>query len=92
MAFTEDIAAFMDTDTGFAENATIGAATVPLIFDLAYLDALGIVSAAQPVALAASADVSAVSVGTTVTVRSVAYTVAEIQPDGAGMTRLMLKT
>lgn len=92
MAFTEDLGVFLDSTTGFAVNAVLGAATVPVIFDAAFADVLGIVAATQPVALASSADVSAATVGGTITIEAVAYTIAEIQPDGTGLTRLMLKT
>jgi hypothetical protein len=92
MAFTETLADFLDTTHGFAVNATLGAATVPVIFDAAFADVLGIVAATQPVALGTTADLSAAAVGGTITINAVAYTVAEIQPDGTGMTRLVLKT
>ena len=91
MAFAESLADFLDTTHGFAVSATIGAATVPVIFDAAYADALSIVSGTQPVALAASADVSAVSSGTSITINAVAYTVTAIEPDGTGLTRLRLQ-
>lgn len=91
MAFTESLAAFLDT-AGFAVNATLGAATVPVIFDAAFADALGIVAGTQPTCLAASADVASAAVGDTITINAVAYTIAEIQPDGTGLTRLMLKS
>lgn len=90
--FTEDLSVFLDTAQGFAVNATLGAATVPVIFDNAFADALGIVAATQPVALGTSADLAAATVGGTITINAVAYTIAEIQPDGTGLTRLMLKT
>lgn len=90
--FTEDLTAFLDTTQGFAVNATLGAATVPVIFDNAFSDALGIVSSTQPVALGTTADLAAATVGSTITINAVAYTIAEIQPDGTGLTRLMLKT
>lgn len=90
MTFAEALTPFFDVAGGFAVNATIGAATVPVIFDNAASDPFGIVAGTQPTALAASADVSAVAVGNTVTINAVAYTVAEIQPDGTGMTRLRL--
>lgn len=70
-------------------DATIGGATVRGIFDDAYQDLLGI-SGSSPAMLCASADVSAVAQGAAVTINSVAYTVSSVQPDGAGMTRLLL--
>jgi hypothetical protein len=91
MALGETLTDFFWVSGGFAENATIGAATVPVIFDNAAADPLGIVAGTRPEALAVEADVASIAVGDTVTIRSVAYTVAEILPDGTGLTRLMLK-
>ena len=90
MAFTESVAAFFDT-AGFAEYLTIGAAQVAAIFDNAFSDPLGIVAGTQPMFMAASADVSTLAVGDTVTRGATAYTVASIEPDGTGITRVMLK-
>lgn len=91
MAFTESLAAFLDT-AGFAEYLTIGAGSVAAIFDNAFSDPFGIVAGTTPVFHAASADVSTLAVGDTVTRGATAYTVAEIQPDGTGITRVVLKS
>ena len=88
--FVEDIAAFLATEE-FATLATIGAATVPGIFDNAYQDVLSIVPGSQMIFLCATAKVASVVVGDSVTIDSTAYRIAEIQPDGTGMTRLLLK-
>lgn len=92
MAIGETLTDFFYTSGGFAENATIGAATVTVIFDNAAADPFGIVAGTHPEALAISTEVASVAVGDTITLRSITYTVAEIQPDGTGLTRLMLKT
>lgn len=91
MAFPENPAEFFDTTHGFAVNATLGVATVPVIFDAAFSEALDIVGSTQPVAIGASSDLAPAAVGGTITINAVAYTIAEIQPDGTGITRLMLK-
>lgn len=88
MAFTEDLAGYF---ADFGVDAVVGGVTVRCIFDNSFLDTLGIVADTRPMVLAKSADVSAVSVGAAVTIASVGYVVAEIQPDGTGITRLMLK-
>ncbi len=88
--FVEDITAFLATEE-FATLATIGATTVPGIFDDAYQDVLGIVPGSQMIFLCATASVASVAVGDSVTIDSTAYRIAEIQPDGTGMTRLLLK-
>lgn len=66
------------------------AAVVRGIFDAAYADPLGM-AGNQPILTVASADVSAVAVGAALTINAVGYTVTEIQPDGTGMTTLMLR-
>lgn len=71
-------------------TATVGGSAVSGIFDDAYLDPLGM-SGSQPALLCADADVSTAVHGTAVVVNSVSYTVASIQPDGTGMTRLLLQ-
>jgi hypothetical protein len=76
-------------------NATAdfgGGVVVAGVFDSAYADAFGLVGGAVPVFQCAAAAVSAVAVGAAVTINAVSYTVAEIEPDGAGMTRLRLKS
>lgn len=90
--FSENVAAFFDTSAGFAEYLTIGAASVAAIFDNAFSDPLGIVAGTQPVFIAATADVATLAVGDTVTRGATSYTVASIEPDGTGITRVMLKT
>lgn len=76
-------------------TATVGGgAAISGIFDAAYLDALGM-SGSKPSLSCASADVSTAAQGTAVVVTYKAvvtnYTVCGIQPDGTGMTRLLLQ-
>lgn len=72
-------------------TATIGAVSgVPGIFDDAYTDQLGI-SGSTPALLCASTDVASAAYGASVTIGAVSYTVHAIQPDGIGMTRLLLQ-
>lgn len=74
-------------------TATIGAVTgVEGIFDKDYSDAFGITDGTRPVLLISATAAPAAAVGTSVTINAVTYTIAEIQPDGTGMTRLFLKT
>lgn len=73
-------------------TATVGAVSgVEGIFDNAYQDAFGIVASPQPSLLIASSSAASAAVGDSVVANSTTYTVAEIQPDGTGMTRLLLK-
>ncbi len=90
--FAEDLSAFFDVDAGFAVNATIGAATVPVIFDNGYQSALGgMIESSGPVCQAKRADVTTVVQGTLITIAAVAYTVVSVQPDGTGVTTLQLR-
>lgn len=87
MAFTEDFTPFFED---FAVNAALGSATFDVIFDRAHLESLGI-SATQPVALAKTTDVSSATRGTSITINGTAYTVMDNQPDGTGMSTLLLE-
>lgn len=90
----DDIAAFNDADMPGYALATIGAASVAGRFRSASVDALGVVVADRVQFSAAATHLAGVSVGTSITIAAVTYTVAEIMADdiGHGMTRLMLKT
>lgn len=89
MAFTENFPDFM-ADFGVA--ATVGAVSLTGIFDSAYQDVLGLVAGSQPVLLVETALIPAAVVGTSVVIGSTTYSIAELQPDGTGLTRLVLKT
>lgn len=90
MAFTEDLDEFLDTDDGFAVTATIGGVDVSAIFSNRADDVLG-VAGTQPVLTVKSSDVAATARGTAVVVSSVSYTVAKIEPDGTGLSRVILE-
>lgn len=90
--FAEDLAPFFNT----AEFATAvvfgGTTTVKAIFDNAYIEGGGFnVGGTRPLLTCRSADVAAVAVGTPVVVNAVSYTVAEIEPDGTGVSVLHLQ-
>lgn len=90
--FAEDLSAFFDVAGGFAVNATIGAATVPVIFDNGYQSALGgMVESTGPACVAKTSDVASVVQGSVLTIAAVAYTVTGIEPDGTGTTVLHLR-
>ena len=74
-------------------NATAsinGGAAVPVIFDAAYLDPLGI-AGAGPVASMLSTDATGVDQGDSFVIGSTNYTVAAVEPDGTGVTVLRLQ-
>lgn len=73
---------------------TVGAVEVAVIFDAAYISAMGgVVDATQPMCLLKTSDVAAQSMvfGTAVTIGGTAYTVRSTQPDGTGLSALMLE-
>jgi hypothetical protein len=88
MALDEDFAEFM---ADFGVSAKVGATVITGIFDNAEADTFGIVANTRSVLTVATEDIPAASVGTTVVVDGTTYTIAELQPDGTGITRLMLK-
>ncbi len=95
MAFTEDLTEFLDTTHGFAVAATYnGTTTVNGIFDDEYFE-VGIgtpgVEGSQPSFICRAADVSAAVQGDTLLIGSTTYTVVNVQPDGTGMIRLVLR-
>ena len=92
--FTEDPTPFFDTSTGFAQTATLAGVSVSGIFDNAY--ALGAVgpygmAGTQPVLMLPTASVPADPVGNTCVVGSTSYVVAAHEPDGTGISRLVLE-
>ncbi len=88
MALDEDFAEFM---ADFGVSAKVGATVVTGIFDNAEADTFGLVANTRSVLTVATEDIPAAAVGTTVVVNGTTYTIAELQPDGTGITRLMLK-
>jgi hypothetical protein len=90
--FAEDLSVYFDATSGFAVNATVGSATVPVIFDAVGQPALaGFVETAGPQCIAKSQDVATVVQGTAITINAVAYTVTGVEPDGNGVTTLQLR-
>lgn len=80
-------------DLGVFGEAAVFAApvgTVTVIFDRPSEEALETAGYA-PEIWAKSSDVAAVTIGAAVTVRGTAYTVATVEPDGTGVTRMELE-
>lgn len=82
---------FLSTDD-FAVAATVGASTVPGILADQYIETLE-VPGSRPVFTCRSSDVTAASIvfNTSMVIGGVTYKVKVIQPDGTGMTRLVLE-
>lgn len=89
--FAEDLSPFLDVAGGFAVSATIGAATVPVIFDAAYTAAAGLVESTGPQVTGKTSDLAAAVQGTAISVNGAAYVVTGHQPDGTGITTLQLR-
>jgi len=85
-----DRAAFFDPEE-FGVAATIGGGTVNGIFDNGYVAELDVEST-RPTFTCATADVSTVAHGDSITISGTAYTVRGIEPDGTGVTTLVLET
>lgn len=86
MAFSEDLSSFF---VDFCVTVTVGGVSVRGIFDNAFIQALGI-SGTGPVLIVKTASVPSVAQGDAVVISEVNYTVAEIKPDGSGITVLEL--
>jgi len=89
MAMTEDLDVFLDTDD-FATEATINSATVLGILGNEFVQ-VDFVESSKPAFECKSSDITGIAHGDTVTVGSDSYKVRGIQPDGTGMTKLILE-
>lgn len=85
-----DRLAFYDTND-FGVTATVGVNSVDGIFDNEYITAFD-TTGTQPVFHCRSSDVSLYSIarGTTLVINGTTYTVQNIEPDGTGMSKLVL--
>ena len=83
-----DLATFVSPDE-FGTAAVIGTATVHGLFDRRYVESND-TAGYKPVFMCAESDVSDIEQGDAVTIASVGYTVASVEPDGTGMVRLVL--
>jgi len=71
--------------------ALVNGREVAVIFDTPYAAPFdGQVDAAAPQCSGASADLAGLERGSTIVIDGAAYTVVRAEPDGAGMTRLVL--
>jgi hypothetical protein len=91
--FTEDLTAFLNP-AEFATSVSVGGVLVSAIYDNGY--ALGNVggfgmASTQPTLTLATANVPASPEGQAAVVNGVAYVVASHEPDGTGVSRLLLE-
>jgi hypothetical protein len=94
MAMIEDLSVFFNA-AEFADSATLAGVAVAAIFDKAYtsagVGAYGMAGTAPALTLA-TASVPADPVGLAAVVGGVSYTVAAHEPDGTGVSVLLLET
>lgn len=74
----------------FGVTATVGGVSVKGVFENGFADVFGMDSA-KPSLMCTSSDISAAARGTAVMVATISYTVASVEADGTGMTKLMLE-
>lgn len=90
--FTEDLTAFF---ADFGVTATVGGASVQVIFDNASegtrVGLLGM-AGTQPAITCKTADLAADPVGLAAVVGGVAYTITQHEPDGTGISLCLLET
>lgn len=93
MPFAEDFTAFM-SPTEFATSVLVAGSPVNALFDNGYsLGSVGMLGMAssQPVLTLPTASVAANPVGAAVQAGGVGYLVVAHEPDGTGLSRLMLE-
>lgn len=86
--YTENYDPFM---ADFGQPVRVGSIVVNAIFDNAESDSFGIVANSRPMLTVATKDIPCAAIGTAVMVGTTQYTIAELQPDGTGVTLVMLK-
>ena len=87
---TDDLAVFF---ADFAVDAVYKGVGIKVIFDNPYFERTvfgGAVESSQPKAWVKDSDITGAAHGDTITINSAAYTIIEIQPDGTGITTLIL--
>jgi len=85
-----DYSAFFNTDDFGVAGTYDGSTTVNGILDSDYVEIAG-VEAKRPVFMCLASDVSGVVHGKTLTANSTSYVVRGVQPDGTGLTMLVLE-
>ena len=92
----EDLALYFDTDStaGLADAITLDGQAKAAIFDNEYQVGAVVntgMATTMPMLTLRTADVPASPVGKTAVVGTTSYTIVEHQPDGTGVSRLMLE-
>tara|TARA_R100000541_G_scaffold15749_3_gene25167 strand:- start:932 stop:1204 length:273 start_codon:yes stop_codon:yes gene_type:complete len=87
--FKEDLREFFDANE-MADDAIVGLKTVSGIMESQFIEALGI-EGVRPVFTCAEVDVVGLTFKQTIKVKGITYKVAGVQPDGTGLTSLVLE-
>lgn len=88
--FTEDLSVFFDL-AGHGTAATVAGQAVVGIWDNGYAEAFDALALRGPRLMLPTASAAAATAGTAVVVASVNYRVTSVQPDGTGVTTLLLE-
>lgn len=88
MAFVEDYNGFL---LDFGVDATVDGVACRGIFDSDYGDPLGLVAGQRLVFTTIASTVTSAVVGDSVSIGGQIYLIAEVQPDGTGLVRLVLE-
>lgn len=89
--FVEDLTAFF-SDAEFSVPCTLpSGCAVQVIFDEPHTDALGLMEASSPTAIGRTVDLADVTQGAEVGIGDIVWRVVGHQPDGTGITRLILE-
>ena len=88
--FAEDLAPFFAVE-GFATEATVGGAAVRVLFERPYADPFGAaLDSSQPQCWVPSASVANVRQGAAVVIGGSTYKVERVEPDGTGISRIVM--
>lgn len=90
MAMTEDLSVFFDQDD-HAVAAVLDGTAISVIFENQYVEAFDGIATRQPVITAPSASFSAADTTSRLTVAGSTYRVRSVQPDGTGISRVLLE-
>jgi len=81
----DPVADFFDPLDGLTTPARVDGRTIPVLFDAAYTDVLG-VGSASPAATCSDASLEGVRAGALMTIKGVDYRIDMLEPDGTGVT------
>ena len=89
-----DLATFINT-TEFGDTAThvFTSATFPVVFDAPYVGIIGPsgeIQSSGPQAQAKTSDVDDYAIGDEISISGIYYKIAGMEPDGTGLTRILL--